>query len=121
MSPMNANEGSILYQPEIPCDDTWYIWARVLDQGSNDSYLATLDGQPMPSAIFEGDCTGQGNGYKWTALNWREMGANSCDYVEDPWAPTWAAGVHEIEFEYREAAAMGRILITNDPDLVPDP
>ena len=75
----------------------------------------------MPSAIFEGDCTGQGNGYKWTALNWREMGANSCDYVEDPWAPTWAAGVHEIEFEYREAAAMRRILITNDPDLVPAP
>ena len=120
-NPMNDNDGSILYQPDIPCDDTWYIWARILDQGNNDSYLATLDGQPMPSAIFEGDCTQQGNGYKWTVLNWREMGANACDYVEDPWAPMWAAGVHEIEFEYREAAAMGRILITNDPDLVPAP
>ena len=120
-NPMNANDGSILYQPDIPCDDTWYIWARVLDQQANDSYLATLDGQPNPSAIFEGDCTQNGNGYKWTVLNWRDTNAASCDYVEDPWAPMWAAGVHDIEFQFREATAMGRILITNDPDLVPAP
>ncbi|MBA3549203.1 MAG: hypothetical protein H0T76_22245 [Nannocystis sp.] len=119
--PMDANEGSILYQPDIPCDDTWYIWARILDQQSNDSYLATLDGQPNPAAIFEGDCTQNGNGYKWAVLNWRDSNANSCDYVEDPWAPVWAAGVHDIEFQFREAVAMGRILITNDPDLVPAP
>jgi hypothetical protein len=33
----------------------------------------------------------------------------------------WTAGTHEIEFEYREVQGMGRILITNDPDLVPAP
>lgn len=119
--PNNGTDGSILFQPNIPCDDTWYIWVRAFDNGNADSYLATLDGQPMPSAIFEGDCTQGGMAYKWTVLNWRDSMAQACDYVEDPWTPMWTAGVHEIEFKYREATAMGRILITNDPDLVPAP
>jgi hypothetical protein len=32
----------------------------------------------------------------------------------------WAAGVHEIEFSYRESTAIGRILLTNDENLVPN-
>lgn len=111
--------GSVLYEPELPCDDTWYIWARAFDNGQDDSYFATLDGEPEPPAIFEGDCGGGGNGYVWARLNWRDVDANPCEYVEDPWAPTWDAGVHAIEFSYREAQAMGRILITNDPDFTP--
>ena len=120
-NPQNGTDGSILYTPDIPCDDTWYIWVRALDQGQNDSYFATLDGEPNPAAIFEGDCTQNGNSYKWAALNWRDQGAQACNYVENPWAPMWTAGTHEIEFEYREVQGMGRILITNDPDLVPAP
>lgn len=119
-NPQNGTEGSILFEPEIPCDGTWYIWVRVIDQGNNDSYFATLDGEPNPEAIFEGDCTQAGMGYKWARLNWREQGAPACEYVQDPWAPTWTAGLHAIEFSYREAQAMGRILLTNDPDLVPN-
>lgn len=113
-------DGSFIFEPDIPCDDTWYIWARSRDDGSNDSYFATLDGEPMPAAIFEGDCTG-GNAdpYIWAVLNWRDQAAMACDYVENPWAPDWAAGVHQIELSYREALAMGRILITNDQDYVP--
>jgi hypothetical protein len=45
--------------------------------------------------------------------------AGPCEYVENPWAPDWMAGVHQIEFSFREATAMGRILITNDQDYVP--
>lgn len=112
-------DGSFMYEPDIPCDDTWYIWARARNDGTNDSYFATLDGEPVPEAIFEGDCTNDGNGYQWTVLNWRDQKAMACDYVADPWAPDWAAGVHQIEFSFREALAMGRILITNDPDFVP--
>lgn len=118
-NPMGDSDGSVIYSPDIPCDATWYIWARVIDQGSNDSYFATLDGEPMPPAIFEGDCTNQGNGYKWARLNWRDPMAPACMYVQDPWAPMWTAGVHAIEFSYRESPAIGRILVTNDPDLVP--
>ncbi len=111
--------GSFTYEPDIPCNDTWYIWTRSLDDGPNDSYFATLDGEPMPEAIFEGDCTSGGAGYIWVALNWRDQTSMACEYVENPWAPDWTAGVHQIEFSFREALSMGRILITNDQSLVP--
>jgi hypothetical protein len=112
-------DGSFIYEPDIPCDDTWYIWARSRDDGPNDSYFATLDGEPMPEAIFEGACDNGGNGYLWAVLNWRDQMAGPCEYVENPWAPDWTAGVHQIEFSFREALAMGRIVITNDQDYVP--
>jgi len=116
---MGGGGGSILFEPDIPCNDTWYIWVRYWEQGDADSYFATLDGMPMPEAIFEGDCTGGGNGYDWAALNWRDQRDGPCTYVEDPWAPTWDAGTHSIEFTFRESLAMGRILLTNDPAYVP--
>jgi hypothetical protein len=120
LNQMMGEDGSILYEPDIPCDDTWYIWVRYWEDGSEDSYFATLDGQPMPEAIFEGDCTGFGGGYDWKVLNWRDpVAGGPCDYVADPWAPDWTAGVHPIEFTFRESLAMGRILITNDETYVP--
>lgn len=112
-------EGSFMYEPDIPCNDTWYIWTRYWEAGSDDSYFVTIDGEPMPQAIFEGDCTGGGQGYDWAPLNWRDQGDDACVYVEDPWAPQWDAGTHQIEFSFRESLAMGRIAITNDPDYVP--
>lgn len=114
-----GTDGSILFEPEIPCNDTWYIWVRYWEQGADDSYFATVDGNPMPEAIFEGDCDGGGAGYDWAVLNWREQGDPPCTYVEDPWAPAWDAGTHQLEFTYRESLAMGRILLTNDPALIP--
>lgn len=116
---MFGEDGSILYEPDIPCDSTWYVWVLYWEQGQDDSYFATLDGEPMPEAIFEGDCGGFGQGYSWRLLNWRDQGAMACDYVADPWAPDWTAGVHQIEFSFRESPAMGQILITNDPDFMP--
>lgn len=114
-----GEDGSILYEPEIPCDDTWTIWVLYWEQGSDDSYFATLDGEPVPEAIFEGDCGQFGQGYSWRALNWRDQAAGPCEYVADPWTPDWTAGVHQIEFSYRESPAMGQIIITNDPAFMP--
>jgi hypothetical protein len=117
-------QGSILYEPDIPCDDTWYIWVRYWDQNSQDSYFATVDGEPVPPAIFEGDCTSNdppgANPYAWRLLNWRDpQNGGPCQYVADPWAPEWTAGVHQLEFSYRESIAMGRIIITNDASFAP--
>lgn len=119
LNQMAGVEGSVLYEIDIPCNDTWYIWTRYWEQGADDSYFVTLDGEPMPAAIFEGDCTGGGQGYGWAALNWRDEGDPPCTYVEDPWAPQWDTGIHEFEFSFRESLAMGRILITNDETFVP--
>ncbi len=112
-------DGSVLYEPDLPCDDNWYIWVRFWQQGSDDSYYVTLDGMPQPPAIFEGDCGNGGGGWDWAALNWRDENAPPCTYVEDPWAPVWSAGVHEIEVTYRESIAIGRVVVTNDPMFVP--
>lgn len=122
LNQMMGQEGSILYEPEIPCDDTFYVWVRYWDQNTEDSYFVTVDGQPMPEAIFEGDCTNNdpmGTPYGWRLLNWRDQAANACEYVQDPWTHDWTAGVHQLEFSYRESLAMGRIVITNDPAYMP--
>lgn len=112
-------DGAVRFEPDLPCDDTWYIWVRYWEQGNDDSYFVTLDGQPQPPAIFEGDCGGGGNGWDWALLNWRDDNAPPCNYVEDPWAPSWTAGMHEIELTYRESIAVGRVIVTNDPAFIP--
>ena len=108
----------------MPCDDTYWIWVRYYNQGSNDSYFIKLDGGPDEVAIFEGDCEGgggmQGN-YGWNDINWRAEDGGPCEYVEDPWPQDWAAGVHEVTLSYRESIAVARIIVTNDPDFVPGP
>ncbi len=114
-----GTDGSVLWEPEIPCADTWHVHVRYFDQGTADSYLVQVDGEPMPPAIFEGDCTAQGNGYGWRELNWRDEGANPCEYVEDPWTFLWEPGVYSVEFSYRESAAIARIVVTNDPNWAP--
>jgi hypothetical protein len=120
--PMGQTDGTIVWQPDIPCDDTWFVWVRYLDYGGGDSYYARLDGEPAdPPAVFEGGCDDQGMGYDWNDLNWRDEMELPCMYVEDPWSADWTTGVHDIEFSYRESAAIARIIVTNDPDFVPGP
>ena len=114
-----AVDGAVTWSVDIPCEDTWFIWVRYWEQGQYDSYYATLDGEPDPPAVFEGDCTQQGQGYGWTVLNRREEGGQPCVYDEDPWTADWGAGTHEVAFSYRESIAIARIVVTNDPDYNP--
>ncbi|MFT5432482.1 MAG: hypothetical protein ACI9OJ_003181, partial [Myxococcota bacterium] len=114
-----GTQGNIRFKPNIPCADEWHVWVRYFQDGSNDSYFATLDGSPSPAAIFEGDCSNGGQGYGWAQLNWRDAQAAACDYIANPWVVQWKPGEHVIEFSFRESAAMGRILLTNDPNFVP--
>jgi hypothetical protein len=119
--PMGGTDGSVLWQPDIPCDDTWHVWVRYIDFGGADSYYATLDGMPEPPAVFEGGCDQGGDGWLWNDLNWRDEADPPCTYLMDPWTADWTAGVHDIEFSYRESTAIARIIVTNDPDFMPGP
>jgi hypothetical protein len=113
-------DGSVLWEPDIPCDDAWTIWVRYFEEGGDDSYYVTLDGQPDPAAVFEGDCTAAGEGWGWARLNWRdEATQGACEYTEDPWSPTWTAGTHAIDVSYRETIAIARIVVTNDETFTP--
>ncbi len=113
-------DGEARFEVDIPCSDTWFIWVRYWENGQDDSYFVTLDDGPNPPAIFEGDCSPGGGGYAWQLLNYRDpLDGGPCEYLEDPWAPSWDAGAHTVAFSYRESIAMGRLVVTNDPDYVP--
>lgn len=114
---MGGPNGAVTWDVDVPCEDTWYIWVRYWEQGNDDSYFVTLDGAPDDPAIFEGDCSGAGQGYDWRLLN--ERGDSPCVYLQDPWAPQWDAGAHEVSFSFRESIALGRIVVTNDPEYAP--
>lgn len=114
---MNAPQGAVTWDVDVPCDDTWFIWVRYWEQGNDDSYFVTLDGAPEQPAVFEGDCSAGGQGYSWRLLN--ERGDSPCVYLQDPWAPQWEAGLHEVAFSYRESFVLGRIVVTNDPEYTP--
>lgn len=111
--------GQISFDIPIPCEDQWFIWVRYFEQQDADSFYATLDGEPNPPGVFEGDCTPGGGGWDWALLNYRTEDDPLCQYVEDPWAPQWDEGTHNISFRFRESQALARIEITNNPDYVP--
>lgn len=111
-------DGEVRWDIDIPCDDTWVIWVRLFDQGSADSFFATLDGEPSPPAIFEGGIQGPGQGWNWRDLNWRDPD-DPATFIEDPWAPEWGEGTHALALTYRESIAVARIEVTNDPRYQP--
>lgn len=119
VDPANKHSGAVRYTVDIPCDATWYIWLRALDQAANDSYRVTLDSDPDPAAIFDADCGNSGNSYKWTRLNWRDPRSGPCEYLQNPWAPQWTTGAHQIEIHYETSPAIGRVLLTTDMNTIP--
>ena len=118
IDPNVGTAGEVLWNIDVPCEDTWTIWVRLFDQGEADSFLATLDGEPSPPAIFEGGIQGLGQGWNWRALNWRDPD-DLATFIEDPWAPQWGEGTHALALRYRESIAVARIEVTNDPAYAP--
>jgi hypothetical protein len=117
--PDPAVDGAVRFAPEIPCTDTYFVWVRFLDNGASDSFYVTLDEEPDPPGIFQGDCTNSGSSYIWRVLNRGEEGGAACRYVEDPWTTSWVPGAHAITFSFRDARALSRIVVTNDPAYSP--
>ena len=118
INPNAGTSGEVRWEIDVPCEDTWTILVRLFDQGEADSFFATLDGEPMPAAIFEGGIQGLGQGWNWRALNWRDPD-DPAIFIEDPWAPLWGEGTHAVALSYRESIAVARIEVTNDPAYAP--
>ena len=123
-----ADSGTVTFTVPIPCMDTWHIWVRAIDAGQFDSFFVRLDAEPDPPGIFEVECTNEpfdNPVYRWTQLNWRDNSnpkepAPPCEYLEDPWTAEWDEGDHTIELGYRDSYALSRVIVTNDPDFVPE-
>ena len=111
----DQQENYVSWDIDIPCEDTWHVWVRGFNAQQDDSYFALVDGEPDPVAIFEIACDfGPFNPeYQWRELNWRDLNAPGCEYVEDPWLQDWDAGVHNLTLAYRESYAVSRIWVTN--------
>ena len=110
----------VTWDIDVPCDDTWHVWVRAINQGQNDSFFATVDGAPDPAAIFEIGCDQgpQQAAYQWRELNYREQGAPGCEYLFDPWTQDWATGTHQLTLTYRESYAIADVWVTNT-DMMP--
>ena len=118
-----AGDGSVSWTVPITCADNWRIWIRSFDAGNDDSFFVTVDGEPDPPAIVESDCGPEPpfGEYRWSLMNWRDFDEPfPCEYLEDPWVHQFDEGDHVVEFSYREATAIGRIIVTNDPAFDPE-
>jgi hypothetical protein len=107
---------------DVPCDGDWHVWVRAINYQDQDSLFVQVDGGPMPIPIFEIACDAgpQEAAYEWRELNWRDQMAPACEYVEDPWVQTWAAGPHTLTLGARESYAISKIWLTTS-DQPPPP
>lgn len=113
-------DGEAVFNVDIPCDDNWTLWARMLNYQNLDSTYVQLDGQPNPAAINAIDCNAGPNNvtWAWRKLNRRDPN-DECMFLEDPWTADWQTGPHTISFMYRDSDSLGRVFVTNDPNYVP--
>ena len=111
----DAAEDYVHFDIDIPCDDNWHIWVRGVDQNNMDSYFVAVDTFPNPPGIMELDCTGDPGQatYVWRELNYRDADNGPCEAVQDPWVLPWDAGVHTLEFSYRESLGLSRLYLSN--------
>lgn len=117
----NDTAGTAVFDVDIPCDDTWTIWARMLNYQNQDSSFVQLDGQPNPGEINAIDCNAlfpNLASWNWRKLNRRDP-EDECEFLEDPWTADWLTGPHTITFLYRDSESLGRVFVTNDPNYVP--
>ena len=114
-------QGAAVFDFDLPCDDTWHIWVKGLDRGTNDSFFADVDGNPNPAAIFDLDCEAQDPEdaeYIWAHLNSRE-GDSQCGVGND-WVINAGPGEGVVSFYEREVGAISAVAISNDPGYTPN-
>jgi len=117
----NDTAGTVVFNVDIPCDDTWTIWARMLNYQNQDSSFVQLDGQPNPGAVNAIDCNDflpNLASWNWRKLNRRDP-QDDCEFLEDPWTADWLTGPHAITFLFRDSQSLGRVFLTNDANYVP--
>jgi hypothetical protein len=127
-----ADNGTVVFQLDVPCEDTYYVWGVVWDawpgaHGNDpDSFYAKVDDGNESQWIY-GCQTGlaQGGGWFWLPVIHDPDPNNGCDDIEDQ-SYDLPAGKHSVTLRNREwpsgnsIAAVARVLVTNDENLVPD-
>ena len=101
--------GSIEFQFQVADSGAYTIWGRVLAPSDNDdSFWVSMDGGPQ--MLWD---TKRSASWVWDPVNDRD--------VADPVVFDLTAGNHTLVVKHREdGTAIDKILITNDPDYVPE-
>lgn len=125
-------DGLIRFDVDVPCNDTFWIWGRVLDQQDGttlendpDSFYVSIDGGPAVTWFYGCQTSDTSGVWSWALADDNEF-QRDCDLAE-PMAPWLDAGPHTVELRNREPingngqhAGVARILVTNGPDHVPN-
>jgi len=125
-----AEQGSVTFTIELPCDGPVAVWGRVQDTNPGlvnsdpDSYYVSVDGVDDTDAGWYYGCQteGKASGYHWLRVT--TSAEPACGGPE--WTPDLGAGTHSFRLRNREPvafdddiAAVARLLITNDMGYVP--
>jgi hypothetical protein len=123
-----AEQGHVDFTLDLPCPSSFAIWGVAWEynpggaSGDADSYWVSVDGGD--DAKWHFGCIND-TGQNWTYSRFSDMPANDC--VIDDIVYQLDAGQHTIRVRNREmaynpdlAAAVARILVTNDLGYVPD-
>ncbi|MGH7491319.1 MAG: Ig-like domain-containing protein, partial [bacterium] len=115
-----AEAGAAVFSFEVKTAGTYYIWTRSLTPGASghDSWTVSVDGaNAYTYDVFQGS---RSNVWAWDQLSQRGNGQTGNPQF-DPKTYDWEAGAHTITFQGRaHDARLDKILITNDPDYVPE-
>lgn len=109
----SLDSGSATYAVDIPSTGNYVIWCRVLSpDGGADSLYVSVDGGA--EAVYGTAQNRWTNAWQWTVVNDQGIGGATRTFQ-------LAAGRHNIVFRGRETGtALDQILVTNDPNYVPD-
>ncbi len=120
--------GTVEFAFNVPCAGDWLVWARVYDgykgeqQYEPDSFYARVSGGD--DFTWRYGCQTAGDPQSWTWKRVRQMTGDQCDETVE-WTLPLPVGTHYIRLRNRESenngvrAAVARVLLTNDPNLVP--
>jgi hypothetical protein len=121
--------GNVEFAFNVPCADDYMVWARVYDgykgeqQFEPDSFYAKVSGGD--DFTWRYGCQSASDTESWTWKRVRQMTGDGCDETVE-WTLPLAPGTHSIRLRNREGqtgngvrAAVARVLLTNDPNLVP--
>ena len=112
------NGGHATWTVTVPAAGNYYLWGRVLaPDGDHDSFFVNANADNED--VYD---DGQGSWspkWQWTVLNGR--GGTGVPLTLDPRVLALSSGSNTVTFRGREVGSkVDRILLTNDPDFVPD-
>ncbi len=115
-----ATAGSAIFTFDLQTAGTYYIWTRSLtpDASGHDSWMVSVDGaNAFIYDVFQGS---RSQNWAWDQLSQRGNGQPDNPQF-DPKTYNWEAGAHTITFAGRaHDTRLDKILITSDPDYVPE-